>query len=418
MKKPNFPALITSLAAVCILISPWFSAPEEQVIPVTGWQTENGQHYYIYEDGSTPSGWTILDDQQYYFLNDGIAATGWFNLDDQRYFFHNDGTLATGWMKLAGMHYYFREDGSLVTGWYTIGKQQFYFGDHGAAAFGPARINGEIFLFDDTGALADGIFHYDGHTYQSNANGRPLAGWAASGSTSYYFDENGCAVTGWQTIDSLKYYFHHDGTPAAGITSLDGKTYHFASSGLYTPLVNPWNYLPDDYTPELTKINANHSVATIAYDDYMDMITALRADGQRAAVCSSFRTQDYQQMLFDRKMYYYTALGYEKAEAIVLAGQSVAVPGTSEHQLGLALDIVDTSNWSLNDSQAETPAQQWLIEHSWEYGWILRYPDGKSDITGIIYEPWHYRYVGRQVAAEIHELGLCLEEYLEMLTIG
>ena len=123
-------------------------------------------------------------------------------------------------------------------------------------------------------------------------------------------------------------------------------------------------------------------------------------------------------MLFDRKMYYYTALGYEKAEAIVLAGQSVAVPGTSEHQLGLALDIVDTSNWSLNDSQAETPAQQWLIEHSWEYGWILRYPDGKSDITGIIYEPWHYRYVGRQVAAEIHELGLCLEEYLEMLTIG
>ena len=90
----------------------------------------------------------------------------------------------------------------------------------------------------------------------------------------------------------------------------------------------------------------------------------------------------------------------------------MAIPGTSEHQLGLAVDIVDKHSQVLDNSQADTPAQQWLMEHSWEYGFILRYPEGKSEITGIIYEPWHYRYVGKEAAAEIHELGLCLEEYL------
>ena len=90
----------------------------------------------------------------------------------------------------------------------------------------------------------------------------------------------------------------------------------------------------------------------------------------------------------------------------------VAVPGTSEHQLGLALDIVDMNHQILDESQEETDTQQWLMAHSWEYGFILRYPNDKSEITGIIYEPWHYRYVGRDAAREIYEQGVCLEEYL------
>ena len=96
----------------------------------------------------------------------------------------------------------------------------------------------------------------------------------------------------------------------------------------------------------------------------------------------------------------------------------MAVPGTSEHQLGLALDIVDNKNWYLDESQAKMPTQIWLMENSWRYGWILRYPGEKSHLTGIIYEPWHYRYVGKTVAKEIHELGICLEEYLDMLTVS
>ena len=106
--------------------------------------------------------------------------------------------------------------------------------------------------------------------------------------------------------------------------------------------------------------------------------------------------------------------------ALEEAGTVVAVPGTSEHQLGLALDIIDDSNWTLDQTQENTKTQKWLMAHSWEYGWVLRYPNGKTELTGIIYEPWHYRYVGKEIAAELHELDMCLEEYMQMLsdTVG
>ena len=95
------------------------------------------------------------------------------------------------------------------------------------------------------------------------------------------------------------------------------------------------------------------------------------------------------------------------------AAKTVALPGTSEHQLGLAVDIVDRSNQNLDRTQETTAVQQWLMAHSWEYGFILRYPDEKSETTGIIYEPWHYRYVGKEAAEEIYRQGVCLEEYLD-----
>ena len=92
----------------------------------------------------------------------------------------------------------------------------------------------------------------------------------------------------------------------------------------------------------------------------------------------------------------------------------MARPGTSEHQLGLAVDIVSASNQSLTKAQEKTKVQKWLMEHCWEYGFILRYPNEKSGITGIGYEPWHYRYVGTEIALDIRDSGLCFEEYLEL----
>ena len=105
--------------------------------------------------------------------------------------------------------------------------------------------------------------------------------------------------------------------------------------------------------------------------------------------------------------------GYTRASAAAAAARWVAPPGTSEHQLGLAVDIVAGSFQVLDSRQEKTAEQQWLMEHCWEYGFILRYPSDKSDITGIAYEPWHYRYVGEKAAREMTEQGLCLEEYLE-----
>ena len=106
------------------------------------------------------------------------------------------------------------------------------------------------------------------------------------------------------------------------------------------------------------------------------------------------------------------ANGYSYEEALKVAATISAIPGTSEHQLGLAVDIIDTKLWALEEEQADLPGQQWLMEHCHEYGFILRYPTGTTDITGIIFEPWHYRYVGMDIAREIPERGITLEEYL------
>ena len=144
-----------------------------------------------------------------------------------------------------------------------------------------------------------------------------------------------------------------------------------------------------------------------------DMMQDCRADGGGyPMICSAYRTQEYQQELFDNKV---IRVQQERwcsvEEATELAADEVAYPGTSEHQLGLAADIIDETFPYLTEWQETTPTQHWLAEHAAEYGFILRYPAGTSEITGIIYEPWHYRYVGEKFAREITNRGLTLEEY-------
>ena len=122
-----------------------------------------------------------------------------------------------------------------------------------------------------------------------------------------------------------------------------------------------------------------------------------------------------QTRLYRNKIARLRAAGYAAEKAVQEAGRWVAVPGTSEHQTGLAVDLVASSYQILDKKQDETAEQKWLMEHCWEYGFILRYPTDKSELTGIGYEPWHYRYVGKTAAAAMHETGLCLEEYLQQL---
>ncbi len=178
-------------------------------------------------------------------------------------------------------------------------------------------------------------------------------------------------------------------------------------------LVNPWNPLPGEYEITLAKPDYWHQVDERCCDDLKEMLEACRAAGLDPLICAAYRTQEDQQELFDNKVRRLMKSGLDEETAVGEAGKVVAVPGTSEHQLGLAVDIVDVSNQMLDESQEKTAVQQWLMEHCWEYGWILRYPNEKSDITGIIYEPWHYRYVGREYSIAIRDSGLCLEEFLE-----
>ncbi len=179
-------------------------------------------------------------------------------------------------------------------------------------------------------------------------------------------------------------------------------------------LVNKDHPLPADFrVPAFTQLVNGHSIDQRAYPALQRMMDACRAEGLRPTICSSYRTQEKQEELFEAKVQSCLSSSSSLQEAEEQAAVWVARPGTSEHQAGLAVDIVDKSYQSLDNGQEETAVQQWLMEHCAEYGFILRYPNDKSELTGIGYEPWHYRYVGEEAAGEIMRRGLCLEEYLE-----
>lgn len=178
-------------------------------------------------------------------------------------------------------------------------------------------------------------------------------------------------------------------------------------------LVNKWNKLPADYEAKVTYLNNGHAVDERAYPDLMNMLDDCKSEGLEPLICSSYRTMEKQQELFSNKINEYISYGYSKEQAEQKAGELVAIPGTSEHQLGLAVDIVDISYQILDEKQENTDVQKWLMKNSYKYGFILRYPTDKSSITGISYEPWHYRYVGKEAAKEIFDAQICLEEYLE-----
>lgn len=173
------------------------------------------------------------------------------------------------------------------------------------------------------------------------------------------------------------------------------------------------NTIPKDWKVDLVQLNNGQSVDRRIYDDLIAMLQAAKSEGLNPLICSSYRTNEKQEQLYQNKVSEYLSQGYSKVEASDKAAFWVARPGTSEHQLGLAVDIVSTKNQRLDRSQENTVEQRWLIQNSWKYGFVLRYPTNKNSITGVGYEPWHYRYVGKEHAKKINELGVCLEEYVK-----
>ena len=168
-------------------------------------------------------------------------------------------------------------------------------------------------------------------------------------------------------------------------------------------LVNRDHPVPDGYEVELVDVPGGEKVDQRIYDPLMEMLDDAAAGDLGPIVVSGFRTQEKQQSLYDEKIQKYQNQGYSKEEAVELAEQWVARPGTSEHQLGLVVDI----------NGATYDIYLWLQANSYKYGFIFRYPGSKTEITGVAEEVWHYRYVGIEAAAEIYEQGVCLEEYVE-----
>ena len=188
--------------------------------------------------------------------------------------------------------------------------------------------------------------------------------------------------------------------------------HHIASedNGWNLILVNRDNYIPADYKVQLTELSNGKKVDSRIYPELQEMFDDARAQGYSLFVREGYRTQEEQQQLMDEKIEAYENDGKSKSEAKKLAEQWVAIPGTSEHQLGIAVDInADTTKSSSDD------VYNWLAENAHTYGFIKRYPSNKTDITGVINEPWHYRYVGKEAASKIYSQGICLEEYIDTL---
>lgn len=190
---------------------------------------------------------------------------------------------------------------------------------------------------------------------------------------------------------------------------------YYAAAPELLLLVNAWNAIPEDYEFTFARVGGGFVDERCA-SDLTAMLKACREAGYTPYVCSAYRSRETQEYLYNRKIYRLIAEGTDPDAAPDEAAKVVARPGTSEHEIGLAVDILDAYYTYMDQTQEERETQKWLMEHSWEYGFILRYPSDKCDVTGIIYEPWHYRYVGREDAAQMHELGVCLEEYLLMLS--
>jgi D-alanyl-D-alanine carboxypeptidase len=186
-----------------------------------------------------------------------------------------------------------------------------------------------------------------------------------------------------------------------------------ASENWAIALVNEGHPLDTSYVPaEMTEIESERSVDSRIADDLKRMLSDAKDAGLSMYVASAYRSYEKQREVFNNTMQDWISQGYSPLNAYDETKKSVAVPGTSEHATGLAVDIISSEYEALDDRQGDTEEQKWLMEHCWEYGFILRYPSDKSDVTNIVYEPWHYRYVGKEAAKEITEQNITLEEYV------
>ena len=187
--------------------------------------------------------------------------------------------------------------------------------------------------------------------------------------------------------------------------------YIFDAADWRLVLINKQHPIPEDYEFNLGNIKDNMWCDERIIEDLLLMMQAAKNDGYNIAIQSPYRSSDRLEMNFNNMIKHYMGHGMSYMDAYKTASQVITVPGCSEHEIGLALDITSDTFQPLLQEFADTGEGKWLAEHSYEYGFILRYPAGKEYITSIEYEPWHFRYVGREAAKVMYEENICLEEF-------
>lgn len=300
----------------------------------------------------------------------------WYNSDGSQTYasigsWNSDGT---GW---------WYEDSS---GWYPRNRWQ--------------KINGKYYYFLDSGYM-DYNEYRDGYWLGSDG------AWVEK-----YYGGHWCKDSkGWWYEDSTHW------NPVNRYVWIDGSKYWFNSEGYLDEsewaliLVNRNHPVPDNYSVDLVTLSNGKRVDARIYPALQQMFNGARNSGLDMFVREGYRTRAEQQAIMNNRIQQYMAQGYSYAQAEALAKQYVAVPGTSEHELGICVDINANNNVCSDEA-----VYNWLDNNAYKYGFIKRYPENKSNITGINYEPWHYRYVGEKAASEMKQLDMCLEEYLSYLS--
>lgn len=220
------------------------------------------------------------------------------------------------------------------------------------------------------------------------------------------------------TLDDLLEQHEHDHSTGVYNGYAEEKTktdadmeVSFENSDWRLVLINKQHPIPDDYDFKLGTFTSGMRCDERVIEDLLLMMQAAKKDGLNLVVRSPYRTSDHQEDNFNDRIKSYMKQGLSYMEAYKATSRVITVPGCSEHEVGLALDITSDSFIPLLQGFADTEEGKWLEAHSHEYGFILRYPSGKEYITGIEYEPWHFRYVGREAAAIMKDEDLCLEEF-------
>lgn len=193
--------------------------------------------------------------------------------------------------------------------------------------------------------------------------------------------------------------------------TLEGRSEKIKDAEWNMILVNEDYPLDETFKVDLEKLDSDYQLDSRVVDAAKEMLAAGEEAGLNMVVISAYRDNEKQEQIFNQTVEQWVNDGYDYLSAYNETKKSVALPGASEHATGLALDIISAEYQELDEKQADTEEAKWLAEHCAEYGFILRYPPEKADVTGITYEPWHYRYVGKEAAKEIMEKGITLEEY-------
>lgn len=348
-----------------------------------GWSFEN-DHWYYFSNNVMHTGWLLIGNNWYYMGVDGVLSIGWFMENNKWYYSNQNGEMQAGWLSERGIWYYLGQLGDMKTGWIND-QNKFYF-------------------LDETGAMKTGWQLYQSKWYYLGSDGVMKTGWVSSNGKWYYLHPNGEMALGWFQVGTKSYYAYSNGVLAEN-TTIDG--YRIGYSGAWIPqtstfyyingilLVNKNHSLPANYDPG---VNADAKAA------FEQMKSGALASGLTIKPVSVYRSYYYQNDLYNRFV-----RQYGQAEA----DRFSAKPGYSEHQTGLAYDIggSNSSNWA-NDGFNNTAEAKWLADNAYQYGFILRYPSGKEHLTGYMYESWHYRYLGVDLATIVYLSGLTLEEYL------